>query len=102
MFTENGRVVYIGDIQTGVSTKTGEGWAMQDIVIETQERFPRKICATITKRAQIDAHNLMLGEQVTMLVEPSAHEFNGRWFPDMRCIDILTNNISRFVIGRIQ
>lgn len=99
MFTETGRIVFLGDIRQGVSSRTGEPWASQLVVIETDERYARKIAGTINKQSQIDAAQLKLGEYVTLKLEARAHEFNSNWFVDLDIFDVLTNGISRFVVG---
>ena len=99
MLQEKGKVVYIGDITRGVSSRTGEEWQSQTIVIETQERYPRKIAADIGNPKYIATHNLKLGEVVEMIVDVSAHEHNARWYHDHRCVDIIANGVSRFVEG---
>lgn len=100
-YQEQGKVIYIGDIVRGVSSRTGEEWQSQTIVIETQERFPRRIAGDITIPKHIAAHGLRLGEIVTVVVDISAHEHNARWYHDHRIVDVLSNNVSRFVDGSL-
>lgn len=101
MFSETGRIVYLSDLRTGISTRNGEEWVAKDVVIETNDRYPRKVAATITNRNWIEAANLQLGEVVTVCIEPSAHEYNGNWYTDMRVVDVLQNNLSRFVTKQL-
>lgn len=99
MFTETGRIVYLSDIRTGVSSRTGEQWATLDVVIETMDRYPRKICGSIMSQQYISNAQLKLGESVTLQLEPRSHEFNGNWYTDLTILDVSTNGISRFVQG---
>lgn len=99
MFTETGRIVFLGDIRQGVSSRTGEPWASQLVVIETDERYARKIAGTINKQSQIDNAKLKLGEYVTLKLEARSHEYNSNWFVDLDIFDVLTNGVSRFVVS---
>lgn len=97
MFKESGRINYLGPVRTGFSTKTQKEWAMQDVVLTVSERYPRQVVGTIRRKAFIDIANLKLGEQVEVMFEPSAHEYNGVWYAELTIVDVLQNGISRFV-----
>lgn len=94
---ESGKVVYIGTKRTGMNARTGNEWASQDFVIETNERYPRKIAFTIMGSENIDKANLALGETIEVVGFSESHEYNGQWYTENRCTDILQNNYSRFV-----
>lgn len=96
-FTENGRVKFVAQPRTGVSSRTGEQWQSVVFVIETADRYPRTIAYTLFGADKITAANLKLGELVSVVGEVESHEYNGNWFSDIRCYDILTNGISRLV-----
>lgn len=101
MFTETGKVVYLGAVRSGISSRTGNEWKMQDVVIETQERYIRRIIGTIRNKEHVETANLSLGEIITLHLEPDAHEYGGNWFTDMTILDITQNGYSRFVKGII-
>lgn len=102
MFTEKGRIVYLSDIRTGVSSRTGEQWSSLDVVIETLDRYPRKVAGTIQSAGYIENAQLKLGESVEVLLEPRSHEYNSNWYTDLTILDVLTNGVSRFVKGATQ
>lgn len=98
---ENGRVILIGQEASGVSTRTGKTWKSVQFVIETNERAPRKIPFTLFGEETIANANLKLGEMVDVVYYPDGHEFNGRWYSELRCTDICQNGISRIAQGRL-
>lgn len=102
MFTETGRIIYLGDVRSGVSSRSGEQWASQDVVIETAERYPRKVAGSIMNARHIENAQLKLGEVVTLHLEPRSHEYNSNWYTELAILDVETNGISRFVIGASQ
>lgn len=102
MFKETGRIVYLGEIRTGVSSRTGNEWRSIDVVIETLERYPRKVAGTIMSGSYIDTAQLQLGETVDVLYEAESHEFNSNWYTELTIRDVLTNGVSRFVPGASQ
>lgn len=98
---QQGKVILVGSIERGVATRTGNAWASQEIVIETQERFPIKQCWRIFGEEKISAAAIREGELVTMVGYPESHEYNGSWYTELRVTDVLDGNMSRFVRGRI-
>lgn len=96
---EFGKIKYVANPRTGVSTKTGETWASQVFVIETIERYPRQIAFELFGVEKIEVASLKLGEEVNVVFYCSSHEFGGNWYTELRVIDILQNNRSRLVKG---
>lgn len=101
MTNETGRVIYIGAVRNGVSTRTGNTWASQEFVIETNERTPRKIAFTIFGEQNIQNAALRQGETIQVSGWVESHEYNGNWFTECRAYDIIDNGRSRFVSGKL-
>lgn len=101
MYKETGRIIAVLGIQKGISSKTGNEWASQVFVIETAERFPRRVSYSIIGADRINAAALKLGETVDVYGEVRAHEYNSNWYNEIVAVDILVNNLSRFVPVRI-
>lgn len=95
MAQETGTVVFIGNEKGGVSTKTGNAWKAIEVCIKTNERVPRTIPFTVFGEDTIVKANLKMGEQVTICYYPDGHEFNGRWYPELRVTDVVQNGFSR-------
>lgn len=99
---ESGKVISILPERTGVSTRTGETWKSQDFIIETNERFPRKIVFNIWDEDKIVAANLKLGESIDVIFYPDSHEFNNNWYTDLKVTDICQNGFSRLVQSKLN
>ena len=86
-----GRVVSIGNVQTGTS-KAGKDWKKQDVVLEQEAtQYPDSLSVTFFNKEI----NFSVGDLVTITFNIKATEYNGRYF----------NNLSAFnweVIGDSQ
>lgn len=91
---EHGRVVLIMDTKQGTSSRTGEIWMSQDFVIETEGRYTRKVRLSLYGADRVKAANLQLNEYVTAQFEIEAHEYQGQYYNDLRCYDIIKNGQS--------
>lgn len=96
---EKGKVVFVGQKRTGMNTRTGNAWHCLDFVIETNERFPRKIAFTLMGEEAIAKADLQLGQYIDVIGYSESHEYNGSWYTENRCTDILMNGMS--VINRM-
>ena len=70
-------------VRTGVSQRTGNTWAMQEIVVETEDQYPQKACFTVFGQDRIDNVKAEQGEVVTVKFDLRASEYNGRWYKDV-------------------
>ena len=93
---ERGKVIFVGGVRRGVSTRTGQQWCSQQFAIETIERSPRKICFQLFGEDKISAAKLKEGEEVTISAWAESHEYNGNWFTELRVADVLDGQMSRF------
>jgi hypothetical protein len=75
-----GRIVAVLPAQSGVSGRTGKPWKKQEYILETQERFPRKICFQIFGEERIDQSAIQEGEELTVHIDIDSQEYQGRWF----------------------
>lgn len=72
---------------------TGEGrngqWKRQDLLIEIQGQFPKKICFSVNSD-KTPINSFKVGDFVTVSINVESREHNGRWFTDIRAwkIDI--------------
>jgi hypothetical protein len=67
--------------QTGTG-KNGQ-WKKQDIIVETEATYPKKICVSIWGD-KIDAAQLQPGNQLKIDFDVESREFNGRWYTDVK------------------
>ena len=84
-----GKIIAVMAAQSGVSARTGNSWMSQDYVIEVPGQYPRKCLFRIFGEDRIKQFNIQMGEDITVQFDIDAHEYNGRWFNDVRAYNIL-------------
>lgn len=88
-----GRIIAVLPAQSGVSARTGNPWMSQDYVIEVPGQYPRKCLFRIFGEDRIKQFNIQMNEDVTVQFDIDAHEFNGRWFNDIRAYNIIRGQV---------
>ena len=81
-----GKVIAVLEARSGVSAR-GE-WKSQDYVIETHDAYPRKMVFGVFGADGISRFNIQLGQEVNVSFDIDAHEYNGRWFNNIRAFDV--------------
>ena len=84
-----GRIIAVLPAQSGVSSRTGNSWMSQDYVIEVPGQFPRRCVFRLFGEDRIKQFNIQMNEDVTVQFDIDAHEYQGRWFNDVRAYNIL-------------
>ncbi len=79
-----GKIIAALTPRSGTSNRTGNTWKSQDFVIETHEQYPRKCVFTVFGEDRLREMNLQVGAEVTVSMDIDAHEYNGRWYNDIR------------------
>ena len=79
-----GKIITALEPRSGKSNRTGNNWKSQDFVIETHEQYPKKCVFTVFGEERLNQFGLKVGEEVTVSLDVDAHEYNGRWFNDIR------------------
>jgi hypothetical protein len=90
-----GRIIAVLPAQSGVSARTGNNWMSQDYVIEVPGQFPRKCLFRIFGEDRIKQFAIQQGEDLTVQFDIDAHEFNGRWFNDIRAYNVIRGQIQQ-------
>ena len=85
-----GKVIVALPERSGVSAR-GE-WKSQDFVIETHDAYPRKMVFSVFGADRLARFNIQVGQEVMVSFDIDAHEYNGRWF----------NNIRAFWVFRLR
>jgi len=83
-----GRIIAVLPASSGVSARTGNAWMSQDYVIEVPGQYPRKCVFRVFGEDRIKQFNIQMGEDLTVSFDIDAHEFNGRWFNDVRAFAV--------------
>lgn len=84
-----GRIIAVLPAQSGTSQRTGNTWMSQDYVIEVPGQYPRKCLFRIFGEDRIKQFNIHQNEDLTVQFDIDAHEYNGRWFNDIRAYNVM-------------
>ncbi len=83
-----GKIIAVLPKRSGTSARTGNPWASQEYVIETHDTYPKKCVFTVFGEDKITQFNLQGGDEVTVSFDIDAHEWNGRYFNDIRAWNV--------------
>ena len=84
-----GRIIAVLPPQSGVSQRTGQQWASQQFVIQTDERFPQKLLFKVFGMDRLQQWNIQMGETLTVQFTADAHENNGRWYGENTAYNVV-------------
>ncbi len=85
-----GRLIQVLQEQGGEG-KNGK-WAKCDFVIETQEKYPKKVCLTAWNDLIGTVRGLPLESEVRVSFDISSREYNGRWYTDVKAWKVEPGN----------
>ena len=77
-----GKVVRLGNLLEGQSARGP--WRKQDLIIETEEQYPRTVCLTCWTNQIEEIQKFAPGQTIKAQIEISSREFNGKWYTDVR------------------
>lgn len=80
----SGKIIVATEVRSGQSARTGNNWMAQDFVIETYEQYPRRCVFSVFGEDRLKEFNIKPGEELTVYFDIDAHEYNGRWFNNLR------------------
>ena len=75
------KLIQLLPFQTGTG-KNGE-WKKQDIIVETDGQFPKKICISIWGD-KVNERQLQIGNLLKIDFDIESREYNGRWYTDIK------------------
>ena len=61
----------------------------QEYVLEVPGQYPKKIPFSIFGEDKIKQCNIQPGESLTIHFDIDAHEYNGKFYPDIRCYNVV-------------
>ena len=76
-----GKVVQLGTLIEGNSPRGP--WKKQELIIETLEQFPKKICLMCWNERVNDANSFFVGQIIKAQIRIESREFNGKWYTDV-------------------
>ena len=88
-----GRIIAVLAAQSGVSARTGNSWMSQDYVIEVPGQYPKRCVFRIFGEDRIKQFNIQMNEDVTIQFDIDAHEYQGRWFNDIRAYNVVRGQV---------
>lgn len=81
------KLIQLLPLQTGMG-KNGQ-WKKQDVIVETDGQYPKKICISIWGD-KINEKQLLIGNELDIYFELESREFNGKWYTDIRAWKIVS------------
>jgi len=70
--------------EQGGEGKNGNKWAKCDFVIETQEKYPKKVCLTAWNDLIGTVKGLSMDTEIKVSFDISSREYNGKWYTDVK------------------
>ena len=83
-----GKIIAVMPAESGTSQRTGNTWMKQQYVLEVPGMYPKRMVFEVFGEDKIKKFNVQQGQEVTVSFEIDAHEFNGRWFNEVRAWDV--------------
>ena len=83
-----GKIIAEFNERGGVSNRTGNEWKAKSYVLEVPGDYPRKLVFDVFGADRLQAFNIQIGELLTVHFDIDAHEYNGRWFNDVRAFRV--------------
>ena len=84
-----GKIIETLKLQEG-SGKNGP-WKKQDIIIETESKYPRKICIAVWGD-KINYETLQIGNFLFINIDIESKEYNGKWYTEIKAISFKTED----------
>lgn len=85
-----GKLIQILPAQSGTG-KNGP-WKKCDFIIETADKFPKKICITAWKELAEQIEKMPLETHLNVSFDLSSRDYNGKWYTDVKAWKIVNPN----------
>ena len=83
-----GKIIAVMPVNGGTSQRTGQTWMSQQYVLEVPGMYPKKMVFEVFGEDRIKNFAIQQGQEVKVSFEIDAHEYNGRWFNEVRAWDV--------------
>lgn len=77
------KVLEVTELMSGTSEKTGNQWSSRDLVLITDERYPRKIAFTFKGQHCQQLDNIHPGDLVEVTFDAESRLVNGRYYTSL-------------------
>ena len=80
-----GKVVEVPSVKTGTSSKNGNQWMSQEVVVEIpDERYPSKLAFEVFGEDKIKQYNIEQNDTVKVKANLQSNGFNGKYFTSVK------------------
>ena len=76
-----GKITTILPLQSGIG-KNGNDWKKQEIIIQTEEQYPKSICITLW--GNTISNNIKQDDKIKASIDIESREFNGKWYTTVK------------------
>lgn len=83
-----GKIIAALPPKSGTSQSTGKPWQVNAYVLQTNEQTPKNIAFDVFGAERVEQYNLKVGDMVTVSIDIDAHEYNGRWYNQIRAWNV--------------
>ena len=86
-----GKIIAALPPKSGTSQSTGKPWQVNAYVLQTNEQTPKNIAFDVFGTERVEQYNLKVGDMVTVSIDIDAHEYNGRWYNQIRAWNVVNH-----------
>ena len=97
-----GKIIAVLPANSGISSRKGNPWMSQGYVIETQGQYPKKLAFDVFGEERIKQFNIKHGEELTVRFDIDAHEYNGRWFNQIRAFNVEKSGLQTQIVDVVM
>lgn len=83
-----GKIIAVMPANSGTSQRTGQTWMSQQYVLEVPGMYPKRMVFEVFGEDRIRSFNIQNGQDVVVSFEIDAHEYQGRWFNEVRAWNV--------------
>ena len=84
-----GKLIAAMPTRSGVSQRSGNSWMSREYILEIPGQYPRHFAFTVFGEDRLKQFNLRKDEEVTVQFDIDAHEYQGRWFNEVRAYNVI-------------
>ena len=84
-----GQITNVLPPQQGVSQRTGNQWVSQEYVMQHDNgQYAKFVSFRVMGQEKIAQLNIQVGQYITVSLDISAHEYNGRWYNEINAFKV--------------
>lgn len=90
-----GKIIAALPPKSGTSQSTGKPWQVNTYVLQTNEQTPKNIAFDVFGADRVEQYNLKVGDMVTVSIDIDAHEYNGKWYNQIRAWNVVNHALAQ-------